>query len=218
MDRVSNIYASKESKNSSKSYVSNGVGRRFYGDKNAYQEAEKKEIRRRLDEQAKRIEELKKIVAELENRAKKSVTVAPLKNELVYSAKPTIQKMEVKELDKNAKKKRAIQSYSGSIKPRIPQISNYEKPINLPETEIKKTSLWDRIKSKIKAFFAEPEEPKLPQKQNDYERFTSYTKREQFMKNMTVDVTYNLEKQNKERIEEDRRKIQNRGHILDRYI
>lgn len=240
MDKVSKISPSSKVNNNSKP-------------QDAYSQGERRDAQRdralqqkMLYEQAlqleKQLEKAKSIVRDLEKIKKgmeSKIVAAPVKpSEVTVPIKHDIKRVDINQMDRYAGQKRAIQAYTGSVRPKTrpatTQVNSYKQPVvEKPQTSImkfepKKTSLWDKMKKAIKNFFGVEEKTTAQPTYNtntwsnsnkttsNYTKTTSYSARsEQYRKSMAtnINVTHNP-KNTQTQYKND----PNKGKRLDRYV
>lgn len=239
MDKVSKISPSSKVNNNSKP-------------QDAYSQGERRDAQRdrllqqkMLYEQAlqleKQLEKAKSIVRDLEKIKKgmeSKIVTAPVKSEITAQVRPNINRVDINNINKNIQQKRAIQAYTGAVRPKTrpatTQVNAYKQPIvEKPQTAImkiepKKTSLWDKMKKAVKNFFGVEEKTTKPATYNNntwsnqskttsnYAKTTSYSARsEQYRKSMATNINVT---HNPKNTQTQYRNDPNKGKRLDRYV
>lgn len=234
MDKISKTYPSSKTNNNSKSRNTYSQGESGSGNKDRLLE------QKLLYEQSLQLEKMKKIVNDLEKIKKgmeSKIVTAPVKpSEVKTQIKPNINKVDINQMDRYAGQRRAIQGYTGVVKPAVKrpttQVNSYKQPVTQTKTEImkmepKKTSLWDRMKKAVKNFFGvEEKTTKQPtyntnswsnqnKPTNNYTKTTSYNARsEQYRKSIATNINITNPKNTQSQYKND----PDKGKRLDRYV
>lgn len=236
MDKVSKVQPSSKVNNNSKPQNAYSQGDRRGNDKDrALQQ-------KLLYEQKLQLERMKAVVDDLEKLKRgmeSKIVTAPVKpSEVKVPIKPNINRVDISQMDRYAGQKRAIQGYTGVVKPAVrkptTQVNSYKQPVaqkqqtSIMKFEPKKTSLWDKMKKAVKNFFGVEEKTTKPatyntntwsnqsKPTNNYTKTTSYNARsEQYRKSMATNINIT---HNPKSTQTQYRNDPNKGKRLDRYV
>ena len=236
MDKVSKISPSSKVNNNSKPQDPHSQSDRRESERDRL--LQQKMMYEQSLQLEKQLEKAKSIVRDLEKMKKgmeSKIVTAPVKNEV--HVRPNVNRVNISQMDRYAQQKKAIQGYTGVVKPKTrpatTQINSYKQPVAKPQTAImkiepKKTSLWDKIKKAVKNFFGVKEKTTAKptynantwsnqnKATNNYTKTTSYNARsEQYRKSMATNINVT---HNPKNTQTQYRNDPNKGKRLDRYV